>query len=299
MTAPSRVCLLGLGEVGTILADDLPARSVTLSAWDLLFSEPDSGPSRAASGRRVRAGSDARDAVRDAELVISAVTAAETVAAARSVAGVLLPGAHYLDLNSASPESKREAARVVEGGGGRYVEAAVMAPFPPSRMGAAILLGGEHAEAFLKVARELGFAGARFFSDECGRASAVKMCRSVVVKGLEALLTESLVTARRHRVEGDVLESLGNVVAEADWPALARYMISRSLEHGARRAEEMREVAKTVAEAGLAPLVSAACADRQQWASRHAEVGREPDLGRMLDAIRSRLEGPRETSTTR
>jgi len=299
MTAPCRICLLGFGEVGTILADDLLARGRDLSAWDLMFSEAGSGPARAVAERSVRAGSDARDSVRDVELVISAVTAAQTAAAAGAVAPALATGAWYVDLNSASPGTKLEAGGIVAEAGGRYVEAAVMGPLPPARMAVPILLGGAHANEFLPIALELGFSGATFFSSEPGRATAVKMCRSVIVKGMEAVLAESLVAARGHGVDDAVLASLDNVIPGADWPALARYMISRSLEHGARRAEEMREVARTVAEAGLTPLVSAACADRQAWASGHAEVHREPELGRMLDAIRARMAELREAPTSR
>jgi 3-hydroxyisobutyrate dehydrogenase-like beta-hydroxyacid dehydrogenase len=291
MKAPERICLIGLGEVGTILADDLCGSGAALSAWDLRFADPASGPSRAAAARPLRAGADAGDAVRGADLVISAVTAAQAAAAARAAAPALVAGAHYLDLNSASPASKAEAAALVAERGGRYVEAAVMAAVPPHRMAAPMLLGGPHAEAFLPLAHRLGFARARFFSAEYGRAAAAKLCRSVIVKGLEALVLEALLAARRHGVEDAVLVSLDSLVAGADWPALARHMISRALEHGARRAEEMREAARTVSEAGLAPLMSAACAERQQWASRFGDVRAESGLVAMLDAIPRRTEG--------
>lgn len=292
MKTPERICLIGLGEVGTILADDLGGTGVVLSAWDVKFADPGSGPSRAAAKRSLRIGADARDAVEDADLVISAVTAAQTAAAARAAAPKVRAGAHYLDLNSAAPASKLEAARLVADRGSRYVEAAVMSAFPPQRIAAPMLLGGPHAEAFLPLAHLLGFAGARFFSPEYGRAAAAKLCRSVIVKGLEALMLEALVAARRHGVEDAVLSSLDSLVKGADWPGLARHMIARAVEHGARRAEEMHEAARTVAEAGLTPLMSAACAERQQWASRFGDVRAESDLARMLDAIPERTAGP-------
>src|SRR2546429_5318848 len=117
-------------------------------------------------------------------------------------------------------------------------------------------LGGPHARAFLPLAQSLGFAGANVYSDAIGAASAAKMCRSVIIKGMEALLAESLLTARRHGVEDAVLASLQDLFPVRDWRALARYMISRSPQHGRRRAEGMREAAKTVAEAGFRPPVS-------------------------------------------
>jgi 3-hydroxyisobutyrate dehydrogenase-like beta-hydroxyacid dehydrogenase len=111
------------------------------------------------------------------------------------------------------------------------------------------------------------------------------MCRSVIVKGMEALLGESLLAARRYGVEGAVLESLGSLLNSDDWRAQARYMISRSLVHGRRRAEEMREVARTVGEAGFEPRMSSACAVWQDWASAHRAAAAHEDLNDMLDSM--------------
>jgi 3-hydroxyisobutyrate dehydrogenase-like beta-hydroxyacid dehydrogenase len=184
---------------------------------------------------------------------------------------------------------KREAAEVVHRAGGRYVEAAVMSPFPPKRMATPILLGGPHAERMLPGLKALGLTGASFFSPEIGKASAAKMCRSVMVKGIEALLSESLLAARGYGVEETVLKSLDDLFPGPDWQKLARYMISRTIEHGARRAEEMREVARTVAEAGLEPHMSSAAAERQAWAPQFASALSEQDLGEMLDAMREMM----------
>lgn len=293
MSTIRRIALLGFGEVGQILAADLHARSLKdLSAWDLLFAAQGSAPQQALAAGYVRAGAGAAEAVAGAQLVISAVTAAQAVEAARAAAEYLAAGAFYLDLNSISPGAKRGAAALVEARGGRFVEAAVMSPVPPRRIASPMLLGGPHAAAFLPLARELGFGGAQAFSGELGRASAAKMCRSVVIKGLEALLAESLLSARRHGVEAAVLDSLRDLFPGADWPTLAQYMISRSLLHGRRRAEEMSEVARTVAEAGLEPWMSDACAQRQDWAAGHRSAAARGELAAMLDAILASSHAP-------
>jgi len=288
ISAMPRVCLIGFGEVGQTLAADLARAGVEhIAAWDVLFSDPHSIPSRGLSGTRVQAAKDAHGAVHDAQLVISAVTAAQDANAARSVLGALRPGTFYLDLNSVSPEMKREVANIVESAGARYVEGAVMSPIGPKRIASPILLGGPHAEDFLALGRPLGFTGASVFAREVGRASAAKMCRSVMIKGLEALLTESLLSARKHGVEETVLASLQDLLPGVDWRKLAQYMISRSLIHGKRRAEEMREVAQTVANTGLAPHMSAACAERQEWAAQFRPAAQAETLEKMLDSILS------------
>jgi 3-hydroxyisobutyrate dehydrogenase and related beta-hydroxyacid dehydrogenases len=281
-----RVCLLGFGEVGQALAVDLGARGVSdLMAWDILFPVPDSAPSRAIGAKGLRPGANVADAIATADLVISAVTAAQDVVAARSVAPHLKRNAYLLDVNSVSPAVKVEASQIVEAAGGRYVEAAIMSPINPQRAASPMLFGGPHAAEFLPIARQLGFSGASVFSDRVGSASAAKMCRSVIVKGMEALLGESLLAARRYGVEDAVLESLGSLLAKDDWHAQARYMISRSLIHGRRRAEEMREVARTIVEAGFEPRMSSACAVWQDWAAAHRAAAAHEDLNDMLDSM--------------
>jgi 3-hydroxyisobutyrate dehydrogenase-like beta-hydroxyacid dehydrogenase len=201
-----------------------------------------------------------------------------------SVARADLAGAFYLDLNSASPGTKRKASEIISNVNGRYVEAAVMTPFPGKRIASPMLLGGTHAEEFLTHATALGF-NAKIASREIGIPSATKMCRSVMIKGIEALLMESMLSARRYGVEKDVLASLSDLLPIGDWEKLAYYMVSRSVEHGVRRAEEMREVAKTVAEAGVDPWMSDAAVERQAWAADRKSALSNETLSALLDSV--------------
>jgi 3-hydroxyisobutyrate dehydrogenase-like beta-hydroxyacid dehydrogenase len=297
MTREIHLGLIGLGEVGQVLASDLHLnQGVKLCAWDRLLPLEMSEPQRAAAALPflAAAGSMAQ-AVRDRALVISAVTAGECRAAALEAAQALTPGTYYLDLNSVSPGTRTEAARMIEAAGGRYVEAAVMSPIAPQRIASPVWLGGPHAQEFLPLAQSLGFTGAAVYSDTIGAASAAKMCRSVIVKGMEALLAESLLTARRHGVEDAVLTSLKDLFPVGDWRKLARYMISRSLQHGHRRAEEMEEAAKTVAEAGFEPWMSRGCVERQHWGAAHAQALIHEALADMLDDMLARTAAPQRS----
>ena len=292
----SSVALIGLGEVGQILAVDLnEARVSDVAAYDILFGDPNSIPSKARTPAKKAA--TIAEAVASRELVISAVTAVSDLAAAERAAPYLQSGAFYLDLNSVSPHQKQSAAKIVNDAGGRYVEAAVMTPFPPKRIASPMLLGGPHGAAFLDAAAGLGFS-AKVFSERYGAASATKMCRSVMIKGIEALLAESLLSARYYGVETTVINSLSDLLPVGDWERLAKYMISRSLEHGKRRAEEMREVALTVAEAGISPLMSEASAERQDWAAQFSSAlrGETSDLSSVLDAILAMQERDKKAS---
>jgi len=292
------ILLLGFGEVGQALAVALLERAdLTLKTYDLRLAEPDSLSARAAARLEIVRGRTAAEAANGVDLIISAVTAAQTVAAAQSVAAGLTSGAFYVDLNSASPGTKRAAADIIAAAGGRFVEASVMSPIHPKTIAAPLLLSGPHAAEVLPVLQGLGFTGASFCSDDWGRASATKLCRSVMIKGLEALISESLLSARFYGVENEVLASLNNLFPHPDWKGYAHYMITRTLEHGARRSEEMFEAAKTVAQAGVRPLMATATAHRQAEMPAFDSALSENDLIALLDAIRSQFTTKTEEET--
>jgi 3-hydroxyisobutyrate dehydrogenase-like beta-hydroxyacid dehydrogenase len=267
------IALIGYGEVGRILGEDLHAAGHAVTTFDVKLGTEAGVPVRAhAMVRGVELAESHAGAVRSAELVVSAVTASQTIAAAESCAGALRADSFFLDFNSASPAAKIAAADHVERGGGRYVEGAVMTSVPPHRIKVPLLLGGPHAEALLPQLRELGFA-ARVASSQLGVASATKMCRSVMIKGLEAMVIESLTSARRYGVEEAVLASLHETFPGVDWAEQAATVFQRVVKHGRRRAEEMREAAATVREAGLEPWIASAAAARQDWVADLVDDG--------------------------
>ena len=212
------------------------------------------------------------DLAAQSDFIVSAVTASQAVAVARACAPAVKPGAWFLDFNSASPGAKRRAAALIDGKGGRYVEGAVMTSIPPYRIKVPLLLGGGGAEELAPLLAELGF-NAKVASSELGIASAVKMCRSVMIKGFEAMVIESFTTARAYGVEDAVLASLKETFPGIDWEKQGAYFFQRVIEHGRRRAEEVREVAETVREIGLTPWSAQGTAERQAWVADLTDAG--------------------------
>lgn len=266
-----RVGLVGYGEVGRILAEDLRARGVAaVAAHDLRHTDP--ALREHAERHGVRWVASHAQLAAESHFIVSAVTASQAVAAAEACAPGLRPGAWFLDFNSASPGAKQTAARAVEAAEGRYVEGAVMTSVPPYRIKVPLLLGGPHAQALQPLLAALGFAP-QFASDRLGVASATKMCRSVMIKGLEAMVIESYTAARAYGVEDQVLASLAETFPGIDWERQGAYFFQRVIQHGRRRAEEMREAAQTVREAGLEPWSAAGTAERQAWVADLAEGG--------------------------
>jgi 3-hydroxyisobutyrate dehydrogenase-like beta-hydroxyacid dehydrogenase len=268
-----KITLIGYGEVGRILAEDLIAQGHAVTACDLKLGGEAGNALRAhAAMVGVVLAESHATAVHGAQLVLSAVTASQAVAVAQAAAPALDKGAFFLDFNSASPGAKIRAAAIVNAAGGRYVEGAVMTSIPPLRIKVPLLLGGPDAAALQPLLAELGFA-AKVASAKLGVASATKMCRSVLIKGLEAMVIESFTTARHYGVEDAVIASLHETFPGIDWETQAAYFFQRVIEHGRRRSEEVREVAVTVREAGLEPHSAMGTAERQAWVADLADAG--------------------------
>ncbi len=260
-----KVTLIGFGEAGSILGADLVGAGCDVSMYDILLDDAQARPAMRARAEqaRVRAHDSFAAAVSGAELVISAVTASSSGDVALLAGRHLRAGQVFLDINSVSPGKKQSSCRAVESSGADFVESAVMAPVPPYRLKVPMLLGGRRAAGLCTELTRLGM-NAQAISNEIGVASAVKMCRSVVIKGIEALATESMRAARHFGAEEQVLASLHETHPGMGWNGdLPDYLISRVAEHGRRRAAEMREVARTLEDAGLAPAMATATAELQ------------------------------------
>ena len=258
------ICFIGFGEAGQAVAAGLRQAGVgRMTAWDILFPEPAGERLRhAGEAIGVRCACSTADAVREGQIVISAVTAAASVAAAQSVKAHLAGQPFLLDINSVSPGRKQETAKLL-GDSARYVDVAVLAPIHPARHQTPMLLAGPHAAAVAPMLAALGMrttiAGA-----EVGAAAAIKMVRSVIVKGMEALTLECFLAAARAGVVDEVANSLKNNYPGLDWSKIVPYNLERMAVHGERRAAEMEEVAETLRELGVEPLMTLATVKRQR-----------------------------------
>ncbi len=250
------VTLIGFGEAGQTFA--------RAGAWDARVFD-------ILPQRRCEAGPMAREtaaaALDGAGLVLSLVTADQALSAAKACAPNLTPGAIWCDLNSVAPLTKLDAARAVTAAGGRYVDVAVLAPVDPARLAVPLLLAGEAAEDAAAALSALGFSNLRVLGSEQGKASAVKMIRSVMVKGIEALTDEMLAAATAAGVTDEVLASLDASEKSQPWAQRAAYNLERMATHGLRRAAEMEESAKTLHALGVDPVMTRGTVQRQRNAA--------------------------------
>jgi 3-hydroxyisobutyrate dehydrogenase-like beta-hydroxyacid dehydrogenase len=273
---------IGFGEAGFTIGNGLRGAGLErLVAYDIAAQSPDHGPQiqrRAReSGAVLVGGSQAL--AESASVLFSTVTSSSALDAALQTAPFLKPGHVYADLNSVSPARKREIAAVVTGTGAAFVEVAVMAPVQPYGHRVPMLLGGSDAAAFAERLAPLGMRMQVLGSSTIGAAAAVKMCRSIVVKGLEALLCECVLGAHEYEAAEHVFASLQESYPGLDWKTLADYTMGRVVVHGERRAREMEEVAETLRAIGVEPIMAEATARRQDWSAKLGLRARFPPEG--------------------
>lgn len=277
----TRFAFIGFGEAAQYLSRGLlDAGAEVTGAYDILFDMPDGGGERgdavraALAARGITAAADNASAVAGADLVFSAVTAKQVSAAGDATGPHLQPDQIFLDINSASPGAKRQAATAVTAAGADYVEAAVMSNVPPHGHKVPMFLAGAEAEKAAALMTPFGM-DVKVVGPDIGQASSIKMIRSVMVKGLEALFVESLTAAHRAGVEDKVLESLGESFPGLDWRGKAGYHLGRVALHAARRADEMEEVAETLRDIGVPPTMAEAAAKQLRMC---ADMGLREDF---------------------
>ncbi|MGB8576102.1 MAG: DUF1932 domain-containing protein [Pseudolabrys sp.] len=283
-----RISFIGFGEAGQAIASGLRDAGIErIAAWDILFPDPAGAPLKTAGELiGVRMASSAGDAVRETDMVISAVTAASSVDAARSVAPHLTGNPYYLDINSVSPGRKQETAKLL-GERARYVDVAVIAAIHPARHRTPLLISGPYAENISPLLRELDMQLA-VVGPEIGSAAAIKMIRSVMIKGIEALTLECFLAANRAGVLEEVTASLKNNYPTLDWATIADYNLERMASHGERRAAEMEESAATLRELGLDPLMVDSTVKRQR---EMGAIGKRETVRKTLKSGRAAMLG--------
>lgn len=290
----AHIAFIGFGEAAMAFVEGWgEARPEVIRAYDIKTAADEAAVREAKdidyARWRVDGAQNPAAALAGAGIVFSTVTADQALVAATAAAPHLVPGALYLDCNSCAPGTKVRASERIGAAGGRYVDVAVMQPVRPALHRTPLIVSGADAAAALEALDALGMA-ATAAPGPIGRASSIKMIRSVMIKGLEALTLECVLSARRAGVDEIVLDSLDQSFPGFDWRRRATYMMERVTTHGVRRAAEMREVAATVAELGLGGAMAEATAG---WQARIGALaipaGEDSDYAARADAILRRL----------
>jgi 3-hydroxyisobutyrate dehydrogenase len=257
-----RIGFVGFGEAAYHIAKGLRQPGIaSITAFDINITSKVRQRAREAETRLVETNGEL---AQSCDILMSAVTADQALHAAEQNAPHLTAQHIYADLNSVSPGVKQSIARVIEASGARFAEIAMMAPVPPYGHKVPMLAGGAGAQEFVDRLAPFGIS-AEIVSRDVGTAAATKMFRSIMVKGMEALITECVLGATRYHADERVFASLAETFPGINWKELADYMVGRVVVHGERRAREMEEVAATLREIDIEPIMAEAIVRRMDW----------------------------------
>ena len=256
------IAFIGLGEAASsIISGWGNLRNNQIKAYDIKLHSVETKEEIVARAKElnIHIKFSLQELVKDSDLIFSTVTADQALKVARESCQFIKDGAYFFDLNSCAPSSKKSACKSIETNGGGYVDVAVMAPIYAKKNLVPLLISGDKAFQAHAILEKLPM-DVKIIEGPVGRASSIKMVRSIMVKGLEALTAECALAA----VEADVLDEVFNSLS-AEHPHFdiikhSIYNFERSLSHGKRRAEELKEVSKMLEDLRLANHMSKATA---------------------------------------
>lgn len=273
-----KLAFIGFGEAAQAMALGFQGegRLEKLSAYDIRIDDAAHAPILKAKAAEldVFLAPSIATAIEGAPIVLSAVQGSAAVKVAESVAPHLVAGQIFIDLNSISPDAKRRvAAAIASAGHGACVEGAIMDAVRPKNQKVPILLAGPRAA---EAAEKLNAAGmnCEAIGEKIGQACSVKMIRSVMMKGVEALILESMGAAETAGVTERILDSVNGTFEGLDWRQLTSHYLRRTHEHGLRRVSEMKESAATIRGMNLEPFMSTAISET--IAAGHARLSTVP-----------------------
>lgn len=287
--------LLGLGEAGAALAAGLRTGGHTdLIGYDIAADTSGLVQQRARD-HQVRLVASAEELGRQAEVIISAVVCTEAPAAAASVAPVLGPDQWFLDINSVGPQVKERIGRSLGDQGARYVDIAVMSNISRDLVTLPLLAAGPDAEQVAALFAPITL-NLEVVSSTTGDAARIKMFRSLFVKGLEALALEGMLAAYHSGVHEEILASLDVTFGQQTFSEIVTHLLERHAVHGRRRAHELSEVAGTLSDSGIEPIMAEAGHRRMMWdvdrgLQEEFTGGTDPDWRQVLEALDRRRDG--------
>ena len=280
-SAPRGLTFTGFGEAAKAMTAGLREAhpALPIHVYDIRFGAAEGDALRAeAAARRLQVHDSLGAAVAGSAIVLSTVVAKAAVPVAEGAAVHLKPGQLYVDLNSAAPGTKQRVAEVLAASGCDVLDGAILSPVPRHRHKVPILLCGPKVAEAVAQLSALGF-NVEDGGETLGAASATKMLRSIMIKGVEALFLECVAAASHFGATERVLNSLQPSLPGLDWPERARYLTSRTALHGARRAVEMTEAAAMLRDIGMEPMMAEAAARRISWGAEQGLAARLVDDG--------------------
>jgi 3-hydroxyisobutyrate dehydrogenase-like beta-hydroxyacid dehydrogenase len=290
-----KIGLIGFGKVGSEFSKGFQ-QSGLFEVWvyDKILRDPlrRRRVEERATELNVKLAGDNKSLTKACEIILSTVTVDAAVEVARETAPFLNKQKTYVDLNSTSPGTKREIAHIIEKTGANFIEGAILGTISSYGLQVPIMVCGKKAKKFQNLMNRMGM-NITYVGQVIGKASTIKMLRSVFAKGVETLLLEMLQGAVRYGVENYVMEDICKHMDSNSFLSIASNWLTTHAIHAERRFREMEQVVKTLREVGINPVMASATREKLKVSIdlRLEEFfkGRKPeDYHRVIAAIEAK-----------
>jgi 3-hydroxyisobutyrate dehydrogenase-like beta-hydroxyacid dehydrogenase len=249
-----RIAILGLGEAGSHFANDLVNMGVNVIGYD-------PNPIRFLHENIVLASSNV-EASKDTDIIFSVNLSSESENIAKEIAAVLKPHQFFCEMNTSSPEKKKAIAMILKSTEVKMIDLAIMAPVPPKGIKTPFLAAGEHSQEFIEKVKPLNLSISGLENSQIGDAATRKLLRSIVYKGIAAVICEAVEAGENFGMQSYIREQISSVIGGND--ELIDRFVEGSKTHALRRMHEMEAVVEMLQEKGLDPIVSRGTRDNLQ-----------------------------------
>lgn len=241
-----KITILGLGEAGSHFANDLVKLGVEVTGFDPKVI------------RKLDVAIEVKDstvaAVKDADIIFSANLSSVSIQIAEELASVLKPNQFFCEMNTSGPEKKKKIAEILTPSGVKVIDLAIMAPVPPKGIMTPLLASGEFAAEFLEKVKPLNLDLKILKNSQVGDAATRKLLRSIVYKGIAAVVCEAMEAGEAFGMESYIRGQIGSLIGGND--ELIDRFVEGSRIHAVRRMHEMEAVIEMLEAKGIEPIVT-------------------------------------------
>lgn len=249
--------IVGYGEVGKVFAGGLIQNNFDVHVYDLLTEQGHEEVLKDIKNKGATPALSISDLVNKSEVILLLVNSAATKDVIASITKTKQKPLTIIDLTTSKPYTKKNCKIEIENYHPEaiYIDGAIMGTVATEGFNVPLLLASENEEIMLTIKKELTM-NIKILVGEVGKAASIKLIRSVFMKGLEALLLESMIAAKKYNVDQNVMESISMTLNNNDFNKFGEALIKTHVIHKNRRYKEILDSIKLIEDAKIEPYVT-------------------------------------------
>lgn len=248
-----KIGFVGFGEAAYYISIGLKEQGVSgIIGFDVMYKDAERG--KLIKKRAAEAGVQLLDSLRqvaeNSDVLFVAVPSSNTHDVCIKVSKYLRAGMIYADVTASTPELKQKIWQVIKNKGVLFSDFAMMGPLPLNRHKVPVFASGNGTQALIDLMSPFGMI-IKKVGEEPGEASAIKLIRSIYMKGVAALMIEMLQASEYYNVSERVISSVADTINSTDFVSTMNRLVTGTAIHSKRRSDELKGSIQMLDEMGL------------------------------------------------